>query len=62
MKFQIIRMRNKQFRFVLVADNGELIDPRDSYTRKEKLLKAIGLIQSTTTYTPIEDLTVKAKK
>ena len=43
MKFVITRTRNKQFRVNIVADNGEKLFTSETYTRKAKAMKAVGL-------------------
>lgn len=35
-----------QFRFEIVADNGELIDPRQAYNDKRDVMRAVELLQS----------------
>lgn len=35
-----------QFRFEIVADNGELIDPRQAYNDRRDVMRAVELLQS----------------
>ena len=46
MKFKIKRTRNGQFRFVLVASNGEKIAQSETYTTKQNCLDTVNLIMS----------------
>lgn len=57
MQYELKRTRAGQFRFVLRADNGKLIDPRDTYHRRIDCIKAITLLMDTNRDTPVVDLT-----
>jgi uncharacterized protein YegP (UPF0339 family) len=56
MKFKIKRTRNGQFRFVLVAANGEKIAQSETYTTKRACLDTVTLIM-TCGEAEVEDLT-----
>jgi uncharacterized protein YegP (UPF0339 family) len=49
----------RQWYFRLVAANGRIICWSEYYNNKDDATAAIGLVMSTTTRTPIEDVTVE---
>jgi uncharacterized protein YegP (UPF0339 family) len=40
-KIRVKKTRNKQFRFVLVGDNGEIIATSETYKREKTMMKTI---------------------
>lgn len=46
MKFVIKRTRNEQYRVLIVASNGETLFTSETYTRKAKAKKVIGVVLS----------------
>jgi uncharacterized protein len=55
-KFQIYKS-GTEYRWRLKADNGEIIAQGESYVNKSACEAVIKLVKSTTTSTPVEDLT-----
>jgi uncharacterized protein YegP (UPF0339 family) len=61
MKFIIYKDRNKQFRWRLVAKNGNIIaDSGESYTRRRSIRKSIILLCDAA-MAPVVDTTIKKK-
>jgi uncharacterized protein YegP (UPF0339 family) len=58
-KFVVYLDRSKQFRFRLVAPNGEIIASGESYETRASCLKGIKSIQKNAPVAPIIDETVK---
>lgn len=56
MRFEIYRS-GAEFRWRLVAANGEIIAHGESYKNKADCQRAIDLVKSTNAGTPVKDLT-----
>lgn len=41
MKIRIKKTRNKEFRFVLVGDNGEIVATSETYKREQTMLRTV---------------------
>ena len=54
MKFQI-KTSNGQFRFNIVASNGEVVATSETYTRKRSTVDTIASIQKNAAATTIDD-------
>ena len=57
-KFQIYKDAKGQFRFKLVAVNGQTIAISDGYTTKKNALEGIKSVKQKASMTVIEDMTV----
>ena len=57
MKFVIVKTSNGQFRFTLVASNGQVVATSESYTRKASALETIESIKTRAGSADIEDET-----
>lgn len=42
MKIRIKKTRNKEFRFVLVGDNGEIVATSETYKREQTMRKTLN--------------------
>jgi uncharacterized protein YegP (UPF0339 family) len=58
MRFVIKKASNGQFRFNLIASNGQVLATSETYTRKESALDTIKSIQSKAGAATIVDQTV----
>lgn len=58
MKFVIKKTSNDQFRFTLVASNGQIVATSETYTRKASALETITSIQKNVASATIDDETV----
>lgn len=57
MKFEIHKSKNKQFYFVLVARNGEVILTSETYKSKQSCKEGIRLIKRNSLFAKTKDLT-----
>ena len=57
MKFVIKKSANGQFRFNLVASNGQVVATSEQYQRKQSALDTIGSIQKSVGAATIDDQT-----
>jgi len=57
MRFVVKKTSNGQFRFNLVATNGQSIATSESYTRKQSALDTIKSIQAGAAAAPVDDET-----
>ena len=57
MKFVIKKAASNQFRFVIVASNGEVVATSETYTRKDSALHTIRSIQQHVGSATIDDQT-----
>jgi uncharacterized protein YegP (UPF0339 family) len=57
MKFVVKKASNGQFRFNLVAGNGQVVATSESYTRKQSALNTIASIQKDAGAADIDDET-----
>jgi uncharacterized protein YegP (UPF0339 family) len=57
MKFVVKRGSNGQFRFTLVASNGQVVATSESYQRKTSALDTIASIQKNAAAATVEDQT-----
>jgi uncharacterized protein YegP (UPF0339 family) len=57
MKFIVTKTSNGQFRFNLVASNGQTVATSESYTRKASALETIASIQKNAGGATVEDET-----
>ena len=57
MKFVVKKTSNGQFRFNLVASNGQVVATSESYTRKTSALDTIASIQKNAGSATIDDET-----
>jgi uncharacterized protein YegP (UPF0339 family) len=57
MKFALTKASNGQFRFNLVASNGQVVATSESYTRKTSALETIASIQKNAGSATIDDET-----
>lgn len=60
MKFQIKRTSNNQFRFNIVASNGQVLATSETYVQKASAVSAIESIKKNIAAASTEDLTDKA--
>lgn len=58
-KFQIRKTSDGQFRFNLVARNGQVIATSETYSRKASALATIRSIQASAGAARVEDMTVQ---
>ena len=57
MKFVVKKAANDQFRFNLVASNGQVVATSESYTRKASAMETIASIQKNAGDAAIDDET-----
>ncbi len=57
MKFVVKKTSNGQFRFNLVASNGQVVATSESYTRKASALETVASIQKNAGSAEIDDET-----
>ena len=57
MKFVVKKGSNGQFRFNLVASNGQVVATSESYSRKTSAMNTIASIQKNAASTTVEDQT-----
>jgi uncharacterized protein YegP (UPF0339 family) len=57
MKFEIRRTRNNQFRAYIIADNGETLFVSETYMRRAKAEKVIGIVVAYGASAPTVDYT-----
>lgn len=57
MKFVLKKTSNDQFRFNLVASNGQIVATSETYTRKQSALDTIESIQKNVAAATIDDQT-----
>ncbi|MCY1143773.1 YegP family protein [Actinoplanes sp. Pm04-4] len=57
MKFVVKKTSNGQFRFNLVASNGQVVATSESYTRRSSALETIASIQKNAGTAAIDDET-----
>ena len=57
MKFVVKKTSNGQFRFNLVASNGQVVATSESYTRKPSAMDTIASIQKSASSASIDDQT-----
>jgi len=57
MKFVVKKTSNEQFRFNLVASNGQVLATSETYTRKQSALDTIGSIQKSAGVAAVDDQT-----
>ena len=57
MKFVVTKTSNGQFRFNLVASNGQVVATSESYTRKSSAMETIASIQKNAGSATIDDET-----
>jgi uncharacterized protein YegP (UPF0339 family) len=57
MKFVVNKTSNGQFRFNLVASNGQVVATSESYTRKTAALQTIASIQKNAGSASVDDET-----
>jgi uncharacterized protein YegP (UPF0339 family) len=57
MKFVVKKTSNGQFRFTLVAGNGQVVATSESYTRKASALETIASIQKNAGGADVDDQT-----
>ena len=57
MKFVVTKASNGQFRFNLVASNGQVVATSESYTRKQSALDTIASIQKNAATATLDDET-----
>jgi uncharacterized protein YegP (UPF0339 family) len=55
MKFVVQKTSNGQFRFNLVASNGQVVDTSESYQRKQSALDTIASIQKSAGSAGVDD-------
>ena len=55
MKFQVTKTSSGQFRFNLVASNGQVVATSESYTRKQSALDTIESIRKNAAGAAVED-------
>ena len=55
-KFEIFKDKKDEFRFRMVAPNGQIIATSEGYTRKESCLDTIGSIQRNAADTEIVEV------
>ena len=60
MKFVVKKASNGQFRFNLVAPNGQVVATSETYARKQSALDTIASIKGKVGGAQIEDTTVAA--
>jgi uncharacterized protein YegP (UPF0339 family) len=60
MRFVLKKTSNGQFRFNLVASNGQTIATSETYTRKQSALDTIASIQKNASAATIDDQTSPA--
>ena len=60
MKFVLKKASNGQFRFNLVASNGQVVATSETYVRKQSALDTIESIRSKVGAAQVEDTTVAA--
>jgi len=56
MKFQIKKTSNGQYRFNLVASNGQVLATSETYTRKQSAKDTIESIRKSAAVATVEDL------
>lgn len=56
MKFQIKKTSNGQYRFNLVASNGQVLATSETYTRKQSAKDTIESIRKSAAAATVEDL------
>jgi uncharacterized protein len=61
MKFELKKASNGQFRFNLVASNGQVLATSETYARKESALSTIESMKKNTADARVDDLTVTGK-
>ena len=54
-KFHLKKASNGQFRFNLVASNGQIVATSETYTRKQSALDTIASIQNNAAGATVED-------
>jgi uncharacterized protein len=54
-KFQIKKTSNGQFRFNIVASNGQVVATSETYTRKQSALDTIASIQNNAAAATVDD-------
>jgi uncharacterized protein YegP (UPF0339 family) len=57
MKFVVKKTSNGQFRFNLVASNGQVVATSESYTRKASAMETIASIQKSAGSATVDDQT-----
>ncbi len=57
MKFQIRKTSNNQYRFNIVASNGQVVATSETYVQKASAVSAIESIKKNVGAAPTEDLT-----
>jgi uncharacterized protein YegP (UPF0339 family) len=57
MKFVVKKTSNDQFRFNLIASNGQVVATSESYTRKQSALDTIASIQKNAGTATLDDAT-----
>jgi uncharacterized protein YegP (UPF0339 family) len=57
MKFVVKKTSNGQFRFNLVASNGQIVATSETYTRKTSALETIASIQKSAGAATVDDET-----
>ena len=60
MKFVVSKGSNGQFRFNLVASNGQVVATSETYQRKDSALNTIASIQKNAVSATVEDQTSDA--
>jgi uncharacterized protein len=60
MRFVLKKTSNGQFRFNLVASNGQTVATSETYTRKQSALDTIASIQKNAAAANIDDQTTQA--
>ena len=59
MKFQIKQTSNNQYRFNILASNGQVLATSETYLQKASAVSAIESIKKNVTTASTEDLTTK---
>lgn len=57
MKFVLKKTSNDQFRFNLIAGNGQVVATSETYTRKASALQTIESIQNSASAAAVDDQT-----
>lgn len=57
MKFQIRQTSNDQFRFNIIASNGQVVATSETYLRKQSALDTIASIKKSAADATVDDVT-----
>jgi len=60
MKFVVKKASNGQFRFNLVASNGQVVATSESYTQKRSAMDTIASIQTSASGATVDDQTTNS--